>query len=241
MTVENAEPSAPANAQPIATPTAGAQAPAAPESAKPASAAVVTPVPPELQPKAPAVPEPKAKAEAKAGEEGKTGAEKKPGENATPEPKPGAPEKYDFKAPEGMTLDQKAIDAFAPLAKELNLPQEAAQKLVDLYAGRVGEIQKMNEDNHKAVVEGWKQETLKELGATAPEQLAYVAKTRDRLFDKDLNALIDSSGLGNHPSFIRSCIKAGKAISEDVLVEGKNIEGAGADGLSAMYPSAAKK
>src|SRR5687767_12536146 len=54
------------------------------------------------------------------------------------EPKTGAPEKYeDFTLPEGIELDQAAMEGFLPVAKELNLTQEQAQKLVDLQTAYV--------------------------------------------------------------------------------------------------------
>ncbi|ECV7263739.1 TPA: peptidase, partial [Salmonella enterica subsp. enterica serovar Strathcona] len=45
---------------------------------------------------------------------------------------PGAPEKYAFTAPEGQELDTSALAQFEPVARELNLTQEQAQKLVDV-------------------------------------------------------------------------------------------------------------
>src|SRR5262245_55633150 len=49
-----------------------------------------------------------------------------------------APEKYaDFKIPDGMAVDAKALEAFTPALRELNLTQDQAQKLVDVYATNV--------------------------------------------------------------------------------------------------------
>ena len=47
----------------------------------------------------------------------------------------GAPEQYaEFALPEGFQVDTAVMDEFKGLAKELNLPQATAQKLVDLQA-----------------------------------------------------------------------------------------------------------
>ena len=46
----------------------------------------------------------------------------------------GAPEKYEWAAPEGVTLDESIMGSLSEVAKELNLPQAAAQKLVDKIA-----------------------------------------------------------------------------------------------------------
>ncbi|MCV5473515.1 peptidase, partial [Escherichia coli] len=60
--------------------------------------------------------------------EGDQPAEKKEGDK--PE---GAPEKYEFQAAEGVELDADALKDFEPVARELNLTNEQAQKLVDAY------------------------------------------------------------------------------------------------------------
>ena len=41
--------------------------------------------------------------------------------------------KYEFTPPEGGELDANALAVFEPIAKELGLSQEQAQKLVDIY------------------------------------------------------------------------------------------------------------
>jgi hypothetical protein len=48
------------------------------------------------------------------------------------------PEKYDaWKLPEGVTMDAALNERFLPVARELGLTQEAAQKVVGLYADYV--------------------------------------------------------------------------------------------------------
>ncbi len=50
----------------------------------------------------------------------------------------GPPEEYEsFKMPEGLIIDQTMLDKFLPIARELNLTQVQAQKLVDLYSEQV--------------------------------------------------------------------------------------------------------
>ena len=61
------------------------------------------------------------------------------GGNNAPEINPevyGAPEAYDFKdvqLPEGFEFDNDLAGKFSPIAKELNLSQQSANKLVNLY------------------------------------------------------------------------------------------------------------
>ncbi len=54
------------------------------------------------------------------------------------EPKPKAPEEYaEFTVPEGTTLDEQTATEFKGLAKELDLTQEQAQKLLDFGGGKL--------------------------------------------------------------------------------------------------------
>ena len=53
-------------------------------------------------------------------------------EKKEPEKEAGAPEKYeDFKAPQGVSLDADVVKGFSEVAKELNLPQDKAQAVID--------------------------------------------------------------------------------------------------------------
>ena len=136
----------------------------------------------------------------------------------------GAPENYeDFKAPEGIALDAEMATEFKSLAKELNLPQDAAQKVADLgakmaqkWAGQQTEaIQKAHAD----WIGGTKAD--KEIGGDKlPENIAVAKKALDAFGTPELRTLLNESGLGNHPEVIRVFYRAGKAISEDRMVTG---------------------
>lgn len=53
---------------------------------------------------------------------------------AKPAQAEGAPAAYEFTAPDGVTLDEQVVVAFKASAKELNLTNEAAQKLLSSMA-----------------------------------------------------------------------------------------------------------
>jgi len=61
---------------------------------------------------------------------GDTGDKQTDNKDAKPE---GPPEKYEFQLPDGMELDQEALAEFDPIARELNLNNEQAQKLASIY------------------------------------------------------------------------------------------------------------
>ena len=133
----------------------------------------------------------------------------------------GAPESYEFKAPEGTQFDDAVIGAFSEVAKELNLPQDQAQKVLDKMAPVIAARQA---EQFQAARAEWGEaaKTDKEFGGEKlAENLGVAKKALDTFATPELRALLDASGLGNHPEVIRVFYRAGKAISEDRFVAGQ--------------------
>ena len=133
----------------------------------------------------------------------------------------GAPESYEFKAPEGVQFDDAVIGAFSEVAKELNLPQDQAQKVLDKMAPVMNARQS---EQLEAARAQWAEETKadKEFGGEKlNENLATAKKALDTFGTPEFRALLNESGLGNHPEVIRVFYRAGKAISEDRFVSGQ--------------------
>ena len=145
--------------------------------------------------------------------------------------KEGAPDKYEFNAkvadaPE--ELDPEVLTAFGDVAKELDLPQEAAQKVLDKVAPVMQARQAKAVEDAKTE---WANDSKsdQEFGGESLEANLEIAKTSLNKFGTDaLKSLLSESGLGNHPEVIRFMYRAGKAISEDSYVG--NSEGANAKG-----------
>lgn len=188
---------------------------------------LLTPTPTEQPESAPATPG------VDAGAAPAENAQHQPGEaDAKPESDPadksaedkpqGAPERYEFTAPEGSELDAAVTDAFAGVAKELNLTQEAAQKVVDKMAPLMAQRQA---EQVQAVQKQWRDESTadKEFGGDKlTESLATARKAMDAFASPALKQTLEQTGLGNHPEVIRMFVKVGKAISEDGFVNGAN-------------------
>jgi hypothetical protein len=153
----------------------------------------------------------------------------------------GAPEAYEFKAPEGKEFDPEVINSFSDIAKELDLPQDAAQKMIDKLAPKIQERQMQVIEQ---VRNDWAQQaqTDKEYGGEKlTENLAVAKKALDAFGTPELRSLLNESGLGNNPEVIRFMFRAGKAISEDRFVGGAPSGGKSAgpksfnDAASALY------
>ena len=133
----------------------------------------------------------------------------------------GAPESYEFKAPDGVQFDDAVIGAFSEVAKELNLPQDQAQKVLDKMAPVIAARQ---DEQFQAARTEWAEaaKTDKEFGGEKlTENLGTAKKALDALATPELRTLLEESGLGNHPEVIRVFYRAGKAISEDGFVSGQ--------------------
>jgi hypothetical protein len=137
-----------------------------------------------------------------------------------PEASKGAPEKYDFKAAEGKTFDTAITEGFAEAAKEANLTQDAAQKMLDRMAPV---LEKRQVDAIAAARTEWQTSAKadKEFGGDKfDENMATANKAFKAFGNEALKALLEKSGLGDHPEIIRAFYKAGKAISADKPVIG---------------------
>ncbi len=151
-------------------------------------------------------------AAAKTGEEG---AAAKPDDSAQT-----APEKYEFKAPEGQGFEPSVIDAYSEVAKELNLSQENAQKILDKVSPALAKAQQTAAETQFAK---WAEDARadKEFGGdNFDANLATAKKALDAYGSKELGDMLRTTGLGNHPEVIRLLVKVGKSVSEDTFVRG---------------------
>ena len=145
------------------------------------------------------------------------GAEAKPADQPA-----GAPETYEaFTTADGAELDQAAVEAFTPVAKELGLTQDQAQKLVDLHAQQAqGWLQGLY-DAHARQRADWvaAAKADSEIGGTDHTDKVAVAKDALKRFGTpELSQALEESGLGSHPEVVRFFHRVGKAIADDAVV-----------------------
>ena len=161
-------------------------------------------------------------------------------EAETPPARQGAPEKYDFKAPEGFDFDEASINEVTPVFKNLKLSNDEAQSLVDLYA-------KVSKEAAEAPVKFWKETQQKwldevradpeigdkiELVKTTVNKalMTYLSPTEVANFRHAMNY----TGAGNNPTFIRVLYKL-----TSQLVEGGEVRGGGP--VEVRAPNAASR
>lgn len=136
----------------------------------------------------------------------------------------GAPETYEeFKMPEGIQIDAKALESFTPIAKELNLTQDQAQKLVDVYAQQVEALHAAQVQQMVETRRGWREQVENDQeigGAKVNENVGQAIMALSRYATPELRQALEESGLGDHPEMVRFCYRVGKALAEDQMPTG---------------------
>lgn len=157
----------------------------------------------------------------------------------TTEPKAEVPEEYaDFTMPEGIEVDKSLTDGFKPIAKELGLTQEQAQKLVDYYASGV---LAQRQEQWAGVQKGWQESAKvdKEFGGTQFNENMGLAKSAlDKFGTPELKQFLDQYGGGNNPEVIRFFYRVGKAMAEPQHVSGAETKSVDAESrIRNLYPN----
>lgn len=153
-----------------------------------------------------------------------------------------APENYeDFKAPQGVNLDKEVAVAVKVVAKELDLSQADAQKLVE----KMGPVlAKSEQTRFTALVtqraDGWRAASLKDPeigGEKHAENLAIAMKTFDAFGTPALKEVLNKTGLGDNPELLRWAFRIGKAIGPDnKIVAGTTLNQPGALPEDRLWP-----
>lgn len=139
-------------------------------------------------------------------------------ETKPPEEKPddtaetGAPEAYEFKAPEGFVIDEDLVKEVTPIFKELNLTNEQAQKLIDFNARQAKEAFDAPFNKYQEIRQGWRDEISKDTalgngeGGLKPEVEAMMGRAIESLPQELQQPFRDAlilTGAGDNPAFVR--------------------------------------
>jgi len=126
----------------------------------------------------------------------------------------GAPEEYaDFTLAEGAEVNETVLGEFKSFAKDLNLTQEQAQRLVDFQ--QTVEVQRAEafQEQVNAWVDSAKND--KEFGGKQFEENTALANEALKEYGTaELITLLKDTRMGNHPEVIRTFYRIGKALKE---------------------------
>ncbi|CAB4165241.1 putative protease [uncultured Caudovirales phage] len=137
----------------------------------------------------------------------------------------GAPEKYEaFTVPEGVTLDDAARTNLETFAKDLNLTQEQAQKLLDRDLAAAASSSEALQANFQSTVAQWVEAAKTDPvigGAEFDKNLGVAKAGMDRFATDDMKALLRETNFGNHPTVIKHFHALGKLLEQDKFVQGQ--------------------
>ncbi len=152
---------------------------------------------------------------------------------------PSVPDKYEFKAPDGVVLDSEALAEFEPIAKELKLTQEQAQKLVEMHTKQLQKASQLQTQVAAQQIEAWVSDIKadKEIGgANFDTSVRHAQAAAKKFGSPEFLAALDATGMGSHPELVRVFARIGKAMAEDTFVApGK--ESTTLDPAKKMFPT----
>jgi len=114
----------------------------------------------------------------------------------------------DFKLPEGFEVDGDTLSTFKGVAKEMKLSQEQAQKLVDLQTEFSAKQNKMMMDKWSELQNDWRKQSEAEF---TPADQGVIKQFWNRHADSELKEVVENTGLGNNPAFLRFLSKLARS------------------------------
>jgi len=151
--------------------------------------------------------------------------------------------------PDGIEIAETDLTEFNTIAKELDLNQDQAQRLVDYQSQRT---EAANEKQATALAdairkqaEDWTNELKNDPdfgGDNLDKNVGLAVKVTNKFGSPELKAVLDSSGMGNNPELIKMFNKIGKAFAEDSLDPDDMNSESGSDKSAAdvLYPNQGK-
>jgi hypothetical protein len=142
----------------------------------------------------------------------------------TPDPEP-APAYTDFKWPQGASVDEAGLKAATDLFKEARLPQEQAQKFIDLAVSREQAAAQKGVQAFVDLQNRWVSEIKADPdigGDKLDASLASAARAIDRLAVPGLREALNLTGAGNHPTIVKAFVRLGQMVSEDRFRPGRD-------------------
>lgn len=149
--------------------------------------------------------------------------------------------KYDLKLPEGALLKADVIERTAAFAKERGLSNEVAQKTLELTSAEVKAYHDGLQQMHESTKLQWLADAKndKEISGEKGDQFDKNTELAHRAFKHfagdDFAKVVTEMGYGNHPALVKTFMKIGKAMAEDMLVQG-NQGGTETDPAKRLFP-----
>ena len=136
-----------------------------------------------------------------------------------PKPYPESPDKYEVKKPEGwnpdIPLDEEVLGAVRKAAHELELPQEALDKILPLHFAHVEKILKAYKATKEEATKVF-DAALTAKGENPEKAKAAIGRYIAKKFGDADYAVLSTSGYGNHPVILQMAYENALANGEDL-------------------------
>lgn len=133
--------------------------------------------------------------------------------------------KYSYDLPEGVEVDEKAAEEVSAIFAEAGLTQKQAGLVASKYVALVQQHADQQAELIGKTIDGWleKAQTDEEIGGTKWDaSVASANSVLSRFGTPELDTVLATSGVGNHPELIRIFDRIGKAIADDKFVAGQS-------------------
>lgn len=128
---------------------------------------------------------------------------------------------YEFEVDEDEPITDDQLEEIAAYAKEHEMSQEAAQKLVDMQSQALQGFQKKLTADFEKTRDDWKVQAKSDQeigGEQFGENVELAKRVIDRFASEEFKQAVNDTGFGNHPELLRVFTRIGKAMANDSLV-----------------------
>jgi hypothetical protein len=118
--------------------------------------------------------------------------------------------------------ESDGIDQYKEIAHQLNLTQDQASAVWDLYQQTIQNQAEQEQQSWQQTQAEYHQELQREFGKNAAQEFEFAKRAFTQFSDQEASELMDSTGLGNHPSIVKLFARIGRVLSEDGMLGPKD-------------------
>lgn len=143
------------------------------------------------------------------------------------------PAKYELKAPDGATIEPAQMEWVVAKARDLGLTNAQAQGLLNTMHAEVVQAREKAGQTEVEKRKAWREAAQAKFGDNLRDVTATANRAIARFGTPELDKLLHDTGMGDHPELLSAFYEAGRRISPDKFVGGRQ----GGDNRPARDPA----
>lgn len=120
-----------------------------------------------------------------------------------------------YRLPEGISEDTASW--YKEMAFKIGLTEEQSANLLDMYTNKEREISELTESSKAAQAEEHIAALKKEFGQAFNKRVETAVRAVEEFGGSELQAVLEETGLGNHPAIVKAFAEIGKNLLEDKM------------------------